>query len=86
MPVFQLVVGQLLLDGLGESGLTDEVREAWGWWWSWLTESMMAVERGQGTQAGLVQASWDAVTEGLSLDAVGGRIYDTLFEVGRGPV
>ena len=80
MPVFKGVVIKLLAEALG-ADLNDDVGEAWEWLWGWLTESMLVVERAYGEKASLIQQSWDAVNERLTVEQIGGAVYEALFEV-----
>jgi len=80
MPVFQGVVVRLLRGALLEE-FTGEVAEAWGWLWGWLTESMLVVENASHAKASLIQRSWDAVNDALTVEQIGGAVYDTLFQI-----
>ena len=80
MPIFEKVVVTLLREALQED-FSDEAREAWGWLWEWLTESMTVVERAMGEDISLIQKSWDAVNESLTVEEIGSAVYDRLFEV-----
>ena len=80
MPSMGRVVFAVLGKALGPE-FTNEMQEAGGWVWAWLTKSMTLTLESAVSQGSLVSMSWDICMDNYTEEDLGCMLYDTLFEI-----